>query len=185
MPLVPDFPVVSAVLVVGARATLIRVAFADPREVAAGPTAQLIETLKRKGLKVDSFVWVIDPSSKLDAAHTVATQPRNLLGAADANAAAQETLDKVPQYVCRVGEFTCWVREAGDGAAPAVAVPVASAFPERSEIEAAIRTCVLPAASDTAVAVIGYTRGNHGWARSPLRYALLQPQQGDGDREDQ
>ena len=79
--------------------------------------------------------------------------------------------NKIHQYVCRVGEFMCWVREVGDGAAPAFPLPVLSATPVQSEIEAAVWKCVFHSASKITVTLTDFKPGL-GSRDSPLRYKV-------------
>jgi hypothetical protein len=96
------FPVVDAIIVTDkGAATLIQVTVGHAHKPPRDATKTLFDELKKKGLSVESFVWVVDATSRLATKQDVDGAP------------TVSAYDNADHYICRVDPVMCWVCRRG------------------------------------------------------------------------
>ena len=119
LPRSPQFPIVDAVLVSGTAATLIQVTVAKEHHPTYEQMKNVFGKLKIAGVTAATLVWVVDSASTLSW-QTLQQVPAGLA----ANDSVAEAYNALPQYLCRMGQRMCWVKEQGHSKADAACFPI-------------------------------------------------------------
>ena len=129
-----SFPVVDAIIVTGNKATLIQVTVGVSHKPKAPAWEQLLASLAKNQLVVDSLVFIVDSNSALRCRQELDDNT----SVNDANVLNE--YDKLPQYMCRMDERMCWVTKENSGVSVCFPVALDVDFSNTKVVEELINT---------------------------------------------